>query len=87
MKETGLLPFHILIEVSLNIFPHVLGYHGDRHPIKTVAAGSRSGLISIKPTNEAGLNPQLTQLGFSSIRPSLRIPYGNLEGDLWLPPQ
>lgn len=62
MKETGLLPFHILIEVNLNIFPHVLGYHGDSHHIKTVAAGSRSGLVSVKSTNQAGLNPQLTQL-------------------------
>ena len=33
MRKARLLPFYIQVEVSLNIFLHVLRYHGDRHHI------------------------------------------------------
>lgn len=33
MREAGLLPSPILVEVSLNVFPHILRYYGDRHHI------------------------------------------------------
>ena len=33
MRKTKHFPFYIQVEVSLNIFLHLLRYHGDRHHI------------------------------------------------------
>lgn len=30
LRKERLLPFHNLVEDSLNIIPHILRYHGDR---------------------------------------------------------
>lgn len=58
LRKERLLPFHNLVEDSLNIIPHILRYHGDRHHInRQWQQGVGQGLLSVKPTFRQDENP------------------------------